>query len=234
MENKLNMTLKKGNTLKLTLKKKSLEKIKMGLGWDVAENGHSTYDLDSFARVEYGDNKSETIYFGNLHHGIKTAIFLSGDNLTGEGEGDDESIFIDLPMLAQEYENIKKVRFFINIYRAVAKKQNFSQVKNAFVRVVNLDDESEFLRYDLEKSEDKTAYSVEVGEISYDGSDWTFTAVGKYGHDNTERLTENTKTSPQGKFAKERKKQRIAESQEERYEPEKKKTFFEKVIDFFC
>ena len=86
MENKLNMTLKKGNTLKLTLKKKSLEKIKMGLGWDVAENGQS-YDLDSFARVEYDDNKSETIYFGNLHHGIKTAIYLSGDNLTGEGEG---------------------------------------------------------------------------------------------------------------------------------------------------
>lgn len=232
MENKLNMTLKKGNTLKLTLKKKSLEKIKMGLGWDVAENEHS-YDLDSFARVEYGDNKSETIYFGNLHHGIKTAIYLSGDNLTGEGEGDDESIFINLPMLAEEYENIKKVRFFINIYRAVAKKQNFSQVKNAFVRVVNLEDESEFLRYDLEKAEDKTAYSVEVGEISYDGSDWTFTAVGKYGHDNTERLTENTKTSPQGKFVKERKKQRTEENQEERVEVENKKTFLEKVFDFF-
>ena len=73
-----------------------------------------------------------------------------------------------------------------------------------------------------------------MGEISYDGSEWAFTAVGKYGHDNTERLTENTKTSPQGKFAKERKKQRIAESQEEKEEPEKKKTFFEKVIDFFC
>ena len=218
MENKLNMTLKKGNTLKLTLKKKSLEKIKMGLGWDVAENGHSTYDLDSFARVEYGEDKSETIYFGNLHHRIKTAIYLSGDNLTGEGEGDDESIFINLPMLAKEYENIKKVRFFINIYRAVAKKQNFSQVKNAFVRVVNLEDESEFLRYDLEKSEDKTAYSVEVGEISYDGS---------------ESLTENTKTSPQGKFVKERKKQRTEENQEEGAEVENKKTFLEKVFDFF-
>ena len=136
-------------------------------------------------------------------------------------------------MLAQEYENIKRVRFFINIYRAVAKKQNFSQVKNAFVRVVNLEDESEFLRYDLEKSEDKTAYSVEVGEISYDGSDWTFTAVGKYGHDNTERLTENTKTSPQGKFVKERKKQRTEENQEEGAEVENKKTFLEKVFDFF-
>ena len=234
MENKLNMTLKKGNTLKLTLKKKSLEKIKMGLGWDVAENGYSTYDLDSFARVEYDEDKSETIYFGNLHHEIETAIFLSGDNLTGEGEGDDESIFIDLPMLVEEYKNIKKVRFFINIYRAIEKRQNFSQVKNAFVRIVNLEDESEFLRYDLEKAEDKTAYSVEVGEISYDGSEWTFTAIGKYGHDNTESLIQNTKTSPQGKFVKEKKKQHIVENQEEGTEVEGKKTFLEKVFDFFC
>jgi len=234
MENKLNMTLKKGNTLKLALKKKSLEKIKMGLGWDVAESGHSTYDLDSFARIEYGENKSETIYFLNLHHGIKTAIFLSGDNLTGEGEGDDESIFIDLPMLVEEYENIKKVRFFINIYEAVVKQQNFSQIKNAFVRVVNLEDESEFLRYDLEKTEDKTAYSVEVGEISYDGSEWTFTAIGKYGHDSTGKLIENSKTVPQGKFVKEKKRQHIEETQENSNETENKKTFLEKLFDFFC
>ena len=99
--------------------------------------------------------------------------------------------------------------------------------------MVNLEDESEFLRYDLEKSEDKTAYSVEVGEISYDGSDWSFTAVGKYGHDSTEKLVQDTKTVPQGKFAKEKKKQRVAESQEDRNEPEKKKTFLEKVFDFF-
>ena len=200
MENKLNMTLKKGNTLKLTLKKKSLEKIKMGLGWDVAENGHSTYDLDSLVRIEYGENESETICFLNLHHGIKTAIFLSGDNLTGEGEGDDESIFIDLPMLVEEYENIKKVRFFINIYEAVVKQQNFSQVKNA----------------------------------SYDGSEWAFTAIGKYGHDSTGKLIENSKTIPQGKFAKEKKIRHMEKTQEENNETENKKTFLEKLFDFFC
>jgi len=147
---------------------------------------------------------------------------------------DDESIFIDLPMLVEEYENIKKVRFFINIYEAVVKQQNFSQVKNAFVRVVNLEDESEFLRYDLEKTEDKTAYSVEVGEISYDGSEWTFTAIGKYGHDSTGKLIENSKTIPQGKFAKEKKIRHMGETQEENNETENKKTFLEKLFDFFC
>lgn len=136
-------------------------------------------------------------------------------------------------MLVEEYENIKKVRFFINIYEAVVKQQNFSQIKNAFVRVVNLEDESEFLRYDLEKTEDKTAYSVEVGEISYDGSEWTFTAIGKYGHDSTGKLIENSKTVPQGKFAKEKKKQHIEENQEEETEQENNKTFLEKVFVFF-
>ena len=78
------------------------------------KNGHS-YDLDSFARVEYDDNKSETIYFGNLHHGIKTAIYLSGDNLTGEGEGMMKVFLLICQCLLRNMRILKKVRFFINI-----------------------------------------------------------------------------------------------------------------------
>lgn len=72
-----------------------------------------------------------------------------------------------------------------------------------------------------------------MGEISYDGSEWTFTAIGKYGHDSTGKLIENSKTVPQGKFAKEKKKQHIEENQEEETEQENNKTFLEKVFDFF-
>ena len=150
------MNLEKGFVMDLEKAGKGLKNITFAASWDPVFAGKKV-DIDISAFVYHNDTLKSLDDVVWYKHTDAQTLHHSGDNRDGEGEGDDESIFINLPMLVEEYENIKKVRFFINIYRAVAKKQNFSQVKNAFVRVVNLEDESEFLRYDLEKSEDKTA-----------------------------------------------------------------------------
>jgi len=136
------INLKKGQRISLTKEVPGLKQIMCGLGWDVATKsgglfgGNKQFDLDSSvlcldAAKKLSDVK-DIIYFGNLRHS-SSAIAHQGDNLTGAGEGDDEVINIDLPLIPA---NIGYLVFVINIYKCNQRRQDFSMVENAFVRIM--------------------------------------------------------------------------------------------------
>ena len=168
----------KGQKADLTKNYPKLTKILIGLGWDAYQNNAgSDFDLDAsvFLLNATGkvDSDDDFIFYGNLKHRSECVEHL-GDNLTGIGDGDDEQIKIDLEKVPQ---HIEKIDFTVTIYEAVERKQNFGQVLNAFIRVVNQDTNEELLRYDLGRN-----FSVEtavvVGEIYRKNGEWKFNAIG--------------------------------------------------------
>ncbi|MCM1524331.1 MAG: TerD family protein [Ruminococcus sp.] len=172
------VSLQKGQKVDLTKGNPGLKKIMVGLGWDVNQydNG-ADFDLDACAFL-LGDNgkvprDEDFVFYGNLKHDSE-AVIHQGDNLTGEGEGDDELIEVDLARIPP---NINKVVFTVTIYDADVRRQNFGQVSNAYIRIVDEVSGSEIIRYDL--GED---FSIEtalvVGEIYRHGGEWKFNAVG--------------------------------------------------------
>ncbi len=172
------ISLQKGQKIDLTKTNPGLAKIFIGLGWDTNKyDGGAAFDLDSaaFMQDESGKVGSEKdfIYFGNLTH-TSNSVIHQGDNLTGEGEGDDERINIDLSAIP---EGIQKVTFTVTIYEADTRKQNFGMVSNAFIRVVNEATGEELIRYDLgEDFSIETA--VVVAEIYRHSGEWKFAAIG--------------------------------------------------------
>ena len=118
--------------------------------------------------------ETDFIFYGNLEH-PSGAVKHMGDNLTGAGEGDDEQIMVELEQIPS---NIDKIAFTVTIYDAEKRKQNFGQVSNAFIRLVNMDNDEEIIRYDLgEDFSIETA--VVVGEIyRFRGGEWKFNAIG--------------------------------------------------------
>jgi stress response protein SCP2 len=182
------INLQKGQSISLKKQDPKLEAVICGLGWDVAKNrgglgsllfGTSDFDLDGSVLCLNKSGKLTTkqnvIFFGNLRHN-SGAIKHLGDNLTGEGKGDDEQILVDLNQLPS---NINKLIFVVNIYQALQRKQDFSKVENAFVRLVNLTNQKEIARYSLSGNgyEGKTA--MIMAEISRQNDDWKMTAIGK-------------------------------------------------------
>ncbi|MGN0484047.1 MAG: TerD family protein [Lachnospiraceae bacterium] len=172
------VSLSKGQKVSLTKDNPGLKHLIVGLGWDTNKyDGGSDFDLDASAFLSDNSGKCPTdkefIFYGNQEHPSKS-VKSTGDNRTGEGEGDDEQILVDLSLIP---ENIEKVSFTATIYEAEARNQNFGQVSNAYIRVVNADTNEELIRYDL--GED---YSIEtavvVGEIYKNGTEWKFNAVG--------------------------------------------------------
>ena len=172
------INLKKGQKIDLTKGNKGLNNILVGLGWDV--NAYDTggdFDLDSSAFLLGANGKCPTseefLFYGNLQHPSKSVEHL-GDNLTGEGEGDDEQIRIDLSKIPN---NIEKISFTVTIYDADIRNQNFGQVSNAYIRIVNQDNGEELIRYDLEED-----FSIEnaivVGELYKHSGEWKFNAIG--------------------------------------------------------
>ncbi|MDR0526074.1 MAG: TerD family protein [Spirochaetaceae bacterium] len=170
--------LQKGEKVDLTKGNPGLSKLVIGLGWDVNKyDGGEAFDLDAGAFLLTGSGKvireSDFVFYNNLVHGSGGAAHL-GDNRTGAGEGDDEQIKIDLAKIPGEYE---KIDFTVTIHEAEARKQNFGQVSNAFIRVVNEITGAELMRYDL--GED---FSVEtaviVAELYRNGPEWKFNAIG--------------------------------------------------------
>lgn len=173
-----------GQKLDLTKGNQGLTEIKLGLGWDAGDN----YDLDGFAVLVDENNKilgpftannNEAVcYFGKLR---LPGVSHSGDNLTGEGEGDDEVLTIKF---AELDPRVKSVMLFANIYQATERNQNFGKVKNAFIRIfdqggkpVNAEGKTE-IRYDL--SEDFSSdTAVEFGRVYQHNGEWKFEAVGK-------------------------------------------------------
>ena len=172
------VSLKKGQKVDLTKTNPGLKEILIGLGWDVNKyDGGAAFDLDAAAFCLSGTGKvnadSDFIFYGNLKHTSGSVEHL-GDNLTGEGEGDDEEIRIDLSKVP---ENVEKIAFTVTIYEAEERKQNFGQVENAFIRVVNLATNEELIRYDL--GEDfSVETAVVIGELYRNKGEWKFNAIG--------------------------------------------------------
>lgn len=172
------INLSKGQKVDLTKGNASLKHIMVGLGWDVnAFDSGSDFDLDASAFMCGANGKCPTekefVFYGNLEH-PSGAVKHQGDNLTGEGDGDDEQIFVDLKAIP---ESVDKIAFTVTIYEAQERRQNFGQVSNAYIRIVDEDTNQELIRYDL--GED---FSIEtaivVGELYRHNGEWKFNAIG--------------------------------------------------------
>lgn len=137
------------------------------------------FDLDASVLCLNQDGKiksnSEIVFFGNLRH-YSDAINHMGDNLTGAGDGDDEQILVKLPLIPQ---NIHKLVFVVNIYNALERSQDFSQVENAFVRLVNLSNNQEIARYTLSGNGYQGKTGMIMAEIARVGDDWEMMAKGE-------------------------------------------------------
>ena len=172
------INLTKGQKVDLTKGNPGLKKIMVGLGWDVnAFDSGADFDLDASAFLLGEDGKCPTekefIFYGNLTH-ESGAVQHMGDNLTGEGEGDDEQILVDLSLIPAD---IAKVAFTVTIYDSDARGQNFGQVSNSFIRIVDESTGQELIRYDLgEDFSIETA--VVVGELYRHNGEWKFNAIG--------------------------------------------------------
>lgn len=172
------INLTKGQKVDLTKGNPGLKNVMVGLGWDVnAFDSGSDFDLDAAAFM-CGANgvcptEKEFIFYGNLVHSTESVQHM-GDNLTGGGDGDDEEIMIDLEKVPA---NIEKIAFTVTIYEAEKRRQNFGQVSNAFIRIVDSSTNIELIRYDLgEDFSIETA--VVVGELYRNNGEWKFNAIG--------------------------------------------------------
>jgi tellurium resistance protein TerD len=172
------ISLQKGQKVDLTKTNPGLKNVVVGLGWDTNKyDGGNDFDLDAaaFILTDSGKVRSDKdfIFYNNLSDSDSSVVH-QGDNLTGEGEGDDEQIKIDLSKVPQE---IQRISFTVTIHDAEARGQNFGQVSNAFIRIFKEDTQEELIRYDLgEDFSIETA--VVVGELYRNGAEWKFNAIG--------------------------------------------------------
>lgn len=172
------INLSKGQKVDLTKGNPGLSKMLVGLGWDVnAFDSGAAFDLDAAAFMLDGNGKcptdAEFIFYGNLEH-QSGAVKHLGDNLTGEGDGDDEQITVDLAAIPA---NVERVAFTVTIYDADVRNQNFGQVSNAYIHIQDVVTGTDLIRYDL--GED---FSIEtaivVGELYRHQGEWKFNAIG--------------------------------------------------------
>lgn len=174
----MGVNLTKGQKVSITKDNPGLQKVVVGLGWDVnAFDTGGSFDLDAaaFMLTESGkvSRQEDFVFFGNLKD-PSGAVEHLGDNLTGAGEGDDEQIKINLGLVP---DNIVKIAFTVTIYDAEARRQNFGQVNNAFIRVYNEATGEEMLKYDL--GEDFSIETAAVfGELYKNNGEWKFNAIG--------------------------------------------------------
>mgnify|MGYP000964442907 CR=1 FL=1 len=177
------ISLKKGQKVDLTKGNPGLSKLLIGLGWDTNKyDGGSDFDLDASAFL-LGPNEKVTsdadfVFYGNLKH-ASGAVEHTGDNLTGEGEGDDEVLTIDFTKVPAD---VDKIAITVTIYEAQVRKQNFGQVSNAYVRVARMANAqdmqgTEVLRFDL-MEEFSVETALVVWEIYRHNGEWKFNAVG--------------------------------------------------------
>lgn len=183
----MGVNLKKGQKINLVKSDgRKLTKLMVGLGWDAVEQPQGFFsklfngkiDIDCDASVflcqggKFVDN-DDLVYFGNLEH-HSHAVKHMGDNLTGEGEGDDEEIFVDLNKLPNEYD---KLIFVVNVYKGMEREQHFGMIKRAFIRVVDTETNEELCRFNL--TEDYSGMlSMIAGEVYKRGDEWKFNAIG--------------------------------------------------------
>ncbi|KZE72259.1 chemical-damaging agent resistance protein C [Paenibacillus jamilae] len=183
------INLSKGQKIDLTKTNPGLSKITVGLGWDTNKyDGGKDFDLDVSVFLANADGKVETeknfVFFNNPQN-ENGSVVHTGDNRTGEGDGDDEQIKVDLSSVPT---NVEKIAFTITIYEAQERNQNFGQVSRAYARIVNEANNEELVRFDL--GED---FSIEtgvvVGELYRHNGEWKFNAIGSGYQDGLAGLT---------------------------------------------
>ncbi len=172
------VTLSKGQNVSLSKTDPSLKHILIGLGWDARSSDGQDFDLDAsvFMTAESGKVPSDDYFvFYNQLKSPCGSVQHTGDNLTGDGDGDDESVIVELEKVPA---NIKSLFITVTIHDAETRRQNFGQVSNAFVRLVNHETGQEVLRFDL--SEDySTETAMVFGEVYRHNGDWKFRAIGQ-------------------------------------------------------
>lgn len=187
----MSINLKKGQKINLTKDNPGLNKAIIGLGWDTNKySGGYEFDLDASAFLVGNNGKVNDdlnfIFYNNLQDS-SGAVVHTGDNRTGDGDGDDEQIIIDFSKVPSD---IDKIAITVTIHEAEERGQNFGQVSNAFVRIVNEETDVEVLRYDL--SED---FSIETAlvfcELYRNNGDWKFSAIGSGFSGGLEALCKN-------------------------------------------
>lgn len=174
----MSVSLNKGGNVSLSKQAPGLTAVVVGLGWDPRTTTGADFDLDASAIMVDMNGRvlsdPHFVFFNNLKSPDGSVEHM-GDNLTGGGEGDDEQIKVNLAAVPAE---VGKVVFPVSIYEAEQRQQNFGQVRNAFIRIVNQADNSEIARYDL--TEDAATETAMIfGEIYRSFGEWKFRAVGQ-------------------------------------------------------
>jgi len=172
------ISLQKGGNVNLSKEAPTMTKMIVGLGWDVRATDGAAFDLDAVAFVLGANGKvrkdTDFVFFNNKQN-AEGSVAHAGDNRTGAGDGDDETIVIDLTKMPADAE---KVAVCVVIYDADNRRQNFGQVSRAYVRVVNAANQQEVAKYDL--SEDSSTEAAMIfGEVYRYNGEWKFKAVGQ-------------------------------------------------------
>jgi len=174
----MSVSLSKGGNINLSKNHPALKNIIVGLGWDVKRTDGASYDLDAslfMINLAGKVRTDEDFIFYNQRDSTCKSIHHTGDNKTGDGDGDDETIHVFLDKVP---ETIEKLIVCVTIHDAEKKKQNFGQVENAFIRIVSKDTNEEIAKFDL--SEDASVETAMIfGEIYRSYGDWKFRAVGQ-------------------------------------------------------
>ena len=172
------ISLNKGGRLSLDKEAPGLKKVLIGLGWDARATDGVDFDLDASAFMLNADGKvrseADFIFYNQLKS-VYGSVQHTGDNLTGAGEGDDETIMIDLDRVPAD---VQKIAFIVTIHDAETRKQNFGQVNNAYIRLVNAETNVAVARYDLVEDA-STETAMIFGELYRHSGEWRFTAVGQ-------------------------------------------------------
>lgn len=172
------VSLSKGGNVSLSKEAPGLKAVRVGLGWDTRVTDGSAFDLDAsvFVLNETGKVRSDADFvFYNNKNGANGSVVHQGDNLTGEGSGDDEIVAVSLDQIPAD---IQKLSFAVTIHEADGRRQNFGMVSNAFIRVLNAEGGAEIARYDL--SEDASTETAMIfGDLYRHGSEWKFKAIGQ-------------------------------------------------------
>ncbi|MFJ7725643.1 TerD family protein [Neobacillus sp. NPDC097160] len=185
------INLQKGQRVDLTKGNPGLSKILVGLGWDPVQSsgggglfgglfgGGGAANIDCDASVimlganDKLQNNKDVVYFGNLKSN-DGSVQHSGDNLTGDGDGDDEQIMVDLSRVPS---HIQKLVFVVNIYDCIKRKQHFGMIQNAFIRIVNPSNNQVLIHYNLSDNYGGLTCLV-TGELYRHGNEWKFAAIG--------------------------------------------------------
>lgn len=174
----MSVSLSKGGNVSLSKSAPTMKNVLIGLGWDARSTDGQDFDLDASAFLLNENGKvrgdADFIFYNNLTS-TDGSVTHTGDNRTGEGDGDDESLILKLDLIPS---NVDKVVFVVTIHDAQARSQSFGQVSGAFIRIANDDDKTEIARYDLTEDA-STETAMLFGELYRHNTEWKFRAVGQ-------------------------------------------------------